>query len=134
MRRIERSDYHKLAHNKKVEWVDRDLPVSTVKSTRWRCSLCGRDLQKSYQAMRSYPNPCRCRSGTIKTPQDYRNLAKLLSKQMGRDVRFPNQDYPQNTYEKVLWIIDGVEISESYHNLAYYDHIPEHIKDAINGK
>jgi hypothetical protein len=134
MRRIEKSDYHKLANKKKVLWIGSRLPSSTIESTQWKCDLCGRELQKSYQAMRSYPNPCRCRSGTIKTPDDYRALAKSLSRQLSCDVEFPNQDYPKNTYDKVLWLFNDVEISESYHNLAYYDKIPEYIKSAINGK
>lgn len=133
MQKIEKSDYHKLALSKRVEWVGSKLPESTTRTTKWVCNLCGRELNKSYQAMRSYPNPCRCRSGTIKTPQDYRNLAKILAKQLSADVQFPNQDYPKNTYEKVIWVINGTEVSESYHNLAYYDQIPEHIRDVING-
>jgi len=132
MHKKEQSDYHNLARSKQTKWTGEKLPQSTTESTTWECLQCGRPLQKSYHKMRTGKNPCRCHSDSIKTPDDYRDLARMLSVKYSQDFWFQNQDYPQNTYEKVIWTVNGVKFTESYHNLAYYNSLPEHIRSLIN--
>ena len=131
MNKIEKRDYNNLAKSKKVLWLGNKLPKTTYAATHWECLLCGRGLSKSYQRMKNYPNACRCRSGTIKTPDDYKKLASVLSERFSATFTFPSQDYPKNTYGKVTWVVNGVEVIENYHNLAYYDSLPEHVKKLL---
>lgn len=131
MQKIERRDYRNIAKKSKVQWLGKKLPIATHVSTQWECLLCGRVLNKSYQRMKNYKNACRCRSNSIKTPTDYRSLAFKLSERFSTKIEFPEQEYPQNTYQKVIWIINSVKISETYHNLAYHDGLPKIIKNLL---
>lgn len=134
MRKLEKSDYRKIAEKHEMKWLGDALPDLSTESTQWECLVCGKVTQKSYHRMQVGKNPCRCRSNSIKTPEDYRKLARRLSKKYLIDIKFPNQSYPKNTYQKVIWTVLGVEVNEAYHNVAYRDSLPESMKNVIKGR
>lgn len=121
MTRNTKTDYYNLAKEKQMSWVGGALPDNVRVSTLWQCNLCDRKVQKSYSKMKDGKNPCRCRSNSIITPDQYRDLADEISQRYKVRMIFIHPVPAKNTYEKVMWEIDGHQFEESYHNLAYYD-------------
>lgn len=97
-----------------------DAPQRATMPTLWRCDVCGRELEKSVNAI-MWHSPCICRTPLTLKPNDYSELANRLG------IQWQNE-YPHNNKVKVSWIgVHGESFKASYTELAY-DFIPSRLK------
>lgn len=115
--------YNGLAEKSKCQLVG-DVPNRATIPTQWVCLVCGRNLNKSYNAMK-YHSICVCRSEMVLKREDYQALAERLG------VKWLGQ-YPPNSKVVVSWSGTSGVFLASYHQLAY-GFISQKLRKAMYG-
>lgn len=95
--RLTANDYHRHAAAHGFDWVGKDLPETSRAITRWRCTACAGEFERSL--MNVYPlRRCPlCGNRQRKTEHDYHRLAEE------RGLLWSGNFLPSNTVAKTRW-------------------------------
>lgn len=117
--------YQALAAECDLTFMEADSPQSARTACRWRCNRCHRLLEKSYNAVKYNPNPCRCRVTTLQA-EDYHALAATLY------LRWCGEILPENVHSLTIWWSGKrkVYFEAAYEHLAY-GKIPEDLQEFV---